>query len=441
MSSGKHMMSEKDFDQKLKSIMEQGSLQHTATEDGWNKILNELNKEDNNHTKAVPFTGATTSASFIEFRKWAAIACGLAVLLISGYWLIGNQSDDATPVQNNYTKNNAAQPSIPAGNTATTNDQIAITTNNQNNNSHKRTEYTNKHSESNTSNIAKRIDNNTTQNNAVTHTDYTSGLQKESIAQKQEEPTSFTNPQFVKEDSRTDNTPINNSNTQTPVKTLEPTTPNTTYYAQNTEGIHIHNKNIKNSSIGVNGGYNFGTLNSGYAVAINAKKQISKNMFVGGAVGLAMNNFQSSSNTAVSMPLNNAMARPTSTNQNAVNTPAITQTYHQLAYVQFNPTLGYNITPNLTFSVGGDVQRLVSNNDSRDANIIYNTSQNQSSVIPKTDIGLTSKTEFHINKNLSAGLLYREGMNNLLQSTNTDMSFLNRRYIQVQVAYSIPVKL
>ncbi len=414
MKSGENRMSEKDFDNLLKSIMEQETLHTSAPEAGWNKIFNELHPDAGKQPVAVPFAAASRT---LQFRKWAAVACGIAAVVFGSYWALQHtdSGDDVSPAQQMTAQQEAPAP------TGETN--IDLPTQNE----------TTIEAANSTHSHYTRAAQHAAQKTAPGPVDL---QQPEDILRQQQDPVTEAPERTVVQETLKE---IDVTVPDKPNKT-EQTTINTNPYLNYDNNRYTYAANSgKNSSVGINGGYNFGTLNSGYAVALTARTQITDDLFIGGSLGIAMNNMQTTSSTALSVPVSNVKARPGANNMNSINTPAVTNSTHQLAYVQFNPSVGYNITKNLTFSVGGDVQRLV-NTKSDEVNVIFNAAQNQSAIIPKTDLGLTGKTEFRISKNLSTGLVYREGINNIL-STSGDVGYLNRRYIQVQMSYTIPVKL
>jgi|GEM_PF-1440748 len=415
MKSGENRMSEKDFDNLLKSIMEQETLHTSAPEAGWNKIFNELHPDTGKQPRAVPFA---TASRTLQFRKWAAVACGIAAAVFGSYWVLQHtdSGDTALPSQQMTTQKEALPP-------VTGETNIALPSQNEP----------------------------TIEAANSTHSHYTRAVQPadqkpapgrtvlqqpEDILRQQQEPVIEVQERTVVQETLKEIDVI-----ETKPNKTEQATINTNPYLNYDNNRYTYAANSgKSSSVGINGGYNFGTLNSGYAVALTARTQLTDELFIGGSLGIAMNNMQTTSSTALSVPVSNVKARPGANNMNSINTPAVTNSTHQLAYVQFNPSIGYNITKNLTFSVGGDVQRLV-NTKSDEVNVIFNAAQNQSAIIPKTDLGVTGKTEFRISKNLSTGLVYREGINNILSNAPGDVGYLNRRYIQVQMSYTIPVKL
>lgn len=216
------------------------------------------------------------------------------------------------------------------------------------------------------------------------------------------------------------------------IRTIQPNTINN---KSNNELIDHYAKSDKQtntiiSNIGIGGGVNYGSLNTGYAVALSAQKDLSNNLFVEGSIGMSINN--NSSQTIVGLNDNtNFLARP-APGRTFINAPAITNTTPQLLYVQFNPSIGYNFENKLAFSVGSDLQQMINNRD--DKFIAYNAKTNQSEIMPTLDLGITTKTELSLNKNIKTGLILRNGLNNIFQGQN-EVKYVNRRYFQVQFRY------
>ncbi|HEY0297903.1 MAG TPA: hypothetical protein VGB84_01665, partial [Arachidicoccus sp.] len=94
---------------------------------------------------------------------------------------------------------------------------------------------------------------------------------------------------------------------------------------------------------------------------------------------------------------------------------------------------GYQIEDKVALSVGGDFQQMVGNKDE-----VVQPQNDNTKIFPTLDVGLTTKTEFSIMPNLQAGLVYREGLNNLIKGGDNG-SYVNRRYLQVQFKYNIPM--
>lgn len=208
-----------------------------------------------------------------------------------------------------------------------------------------------------------------------------------------------------------------------------PVTPSTVY-----ENYISNNSNAGHTSVGLGGGMSYGNMNAGYAVGISARTKIAGDFFVDGTVAMLYNN--NTSNTAVNNgpSLNDnsykLASRPESF-ANTVATPAISP-IQRLYYVQFNPSVGYQLDQNIAISVGGDFQQMLNKNEE-----VVLQSANMARILPNLDIGLTTKSEFSITPNIQAGLIYREGLNNLIK--NEGSRYVNRRYIQVQFKYNLPL--
>jgi hypothetical protein len=184
------------------------------------------------------------------------------------------------------------------------------------------------------------------------------------------------------------------------------------------------------TNVALGGGVNYGNLNTGYNGAVTVKRKISRDFFVDGTVGMMYNN--NANNVAVNNGpafASNLASKPSST---TISSPALAP-IQRLYYVQFNPSFGYQIEDKVALSVGGDFQQMVGNKDE-----VVQPQNDNTKIFPTLDVGLTTKTEFSIMPNLQAGLVYREGLNNLIKGGDNG-SYVNRRYLQVQFKYNIPM--
>jgi hypothetical protein len=206
---------------------------------------------------------------------------------------------------------------------------------------------------------------------------------------------------------------------------------NTTYASAFYEGNGKSNKSAK-TSISLAGGVNYGNLNTGYSAGVSVRHKVSGDFFVDGTVAMMYNN--NASNVAINNGpslSDNTAARPASFNETPLASPAL-DPIQKLYYVQFNPSIGYQLEKHVALSIGGDFQQMLNKKEE-----IVQPESNNSKLFPNFDVGLTTKSEFSITPNIQAGLLYREGLNNLLK--NDGSKYVNRRYIQVQFKYNIPV--
>jgi hypothetical protein len=189
------------------------------------------------------------------------------------------------------------------------------------------------------------------------------------------------------------------------------------------------------TSVAFGGGVNYGSLNAGYSLNVTAQQKIGNHFFFDGTIAVMYNN--NTPNNIVNYPgtpvPNNTAARPVQ--EMMLSTPAVAPVA-SLYYVQFNPSFGYQLADNLAISVGGDLQQMLSRDDELRK---YQVTEEGTRVFPGLDLGFTGKTEYSITPEIQAGLLFREGLNNLIQP-NQELPFVNRRYIQVQFKYNIPVR-
>lgn len=174
-------------------------------------------------------------------------------------------------------------------------------------------------------------------------------------------------------------------------------------------------KNQSRTLFSLTGGMNYGSMNTGYMAGVNAKQKLGSKLFIEGDLAF-VNNKASQSFTQQQQQMA------------AVSKSPIDYKDALLMYVQFNPTLGYQVMKNVSLGVGADIQKLVN-----DDNTLVNVND-EVKTIPNTDVGLTGKTEVSLSPRLKAGILYREGINNLLKSSD---DLLERRYLQVQLKFTV----
>lgn len=225
-------------------------------------------------------------------------------------------------------------------------------------------------------------------------------------------------------------------NTYNSPVTTEPKKSEYTYHADPAIALNNYDgKKERKTSVSLGGGVNYGNMNTGYTAGISVRHKIAGNLFVDGTVAMMYNNNANNvlANNGPPMGENyKVAARPTAfTNETALASPAVTP-IQKLYYVQFNPSIGYQVEKHIALSVGGDFQRMLNRNDE-----IVQPENVSSRLFPNMDVGLTAKTEFSITPNIQAGLMFREGLNNLLRNDGT--KYVNRRYVQVQFKYNIPV--
>lgn len=181
------------------------------------------------------------------------------------------------------------------------------------------------------------------------------------------------------------------------------------------------------NSIAIGTGMNYGALNAGYTLGVSARHAIGKHTFIEGAISFLYNNQVSD---VVAYGNYSSFAGRPASGQAASN---VVMPVSNFSYLNVNPTVGYEVTNFIDFSLGPDVQQRVSNMGDNTSTIF--TPGNNPRIIPELDFGITGKTDFQITPNIEAGLLFRNGLNNLLKRSDV-YPYLNRRYIQVELKYN-----
>lgn len=178
--------------------------------------------------------------------------------------------------------------------------------------------------------------------------------------------------------------------------------------------------------VSITGGMNYGSLNTGYMAGINARQKIGGKMYVEGDLTLVSNQV-----TESTVSPNQWAAFESGLGAKSSESNVVTQTPSNFLYIQFNPSVGYQVHKKVSLSLGADLQRLVDHNDNLKT-LVYQSDELK--LIPGLDMGLTGKTEYAVTKKLKAGVLYREGINNLI---NGGEEYLDRRYLQVQLKFTV----
>ena len=202
------------------------------------------------------------------------------------------------------------------------------------------------------------------------------------------------------------------------------------------------------TSFSLAGGVNYGSLNTGYTLGVSARRKLGTGRFYlegdlafvnsnapkAAAVSEAQYDALSSNYTGGSKNTGNTGASAEPAALAAVPAPVKSvsqeQALNSLYYLQLSPSVGYNIKKNISVSLGADVQRLLQNNNNEETPVVLTSDQLK--LIPQTDVGLTGRAEYGVTRRLKAGMLYREGVNALI-----DNKYINRRYVQVQLKFML----
>jgi hypothetical protein len=409
-----HMMDDHKFDEIIRKKINETPLDTTPK--GWEKILSELQQSNDKSIAAIATQSKSKSKSIYNWKR-AAIAACIVATLIGGITWNNLQTGKYTSTKNT--------PIASVENNNTTTDH------NINSESEILEHNPTTANNTNTYIVSKTKPSTTTTSNSrnyISHNEQENTLQQK-VANK------------INIDNNINANPIKDTKEHFTVSNNN--SPFSQQILQTAELYNIEQKEYKALEIGMNGGYNFGNLNTGYAASIKARGHITEDIFIDGSIGIAYNHM---AQQTYDIPTANIKARPQASNSNVVNLPAVKNASKELLYMQFNPSVGYKVNNKFSVSAGPDIQQLVKTqgNEFANNNTIFNANTQKTSIIPQTDLGVSTKTEFHINKNLSAGLVYREALNNLFKNASMEaegVNYINRRYIQIQLSYNIPVKL
>jgi hypothetical protein len=176
---------------------------------------------------------------------------------------------------------------------------------------------------------------------------------------------------------------------------------------------------VNKTFVSLTGGMNFGSMNTGYMAGINAKQKLSKKIFLEGDLAI-VGNTASQTFTKQQIPVNTAGG--------SLKGAPIDYKDANLIYVEVNPTVGYQLMNKVSVGVGADLQQMVNG-----TNTLVNVND-ETKTIPAFDFGLTGKTEIALSPKIKAGILYREGINNLI---NGSSNYFDRSYLQVQLKWTV----
>lgn len=177
----------------------------------------------------------------------------------------------------------------------------------------------------------------------------------------------------------------------------------------------------KNTSINIAGGVNYGSLNLGYMAAISAKQHLGEKFYIEGSLGFLQNQ------EVVTSTMSTNQYSQILNNSNRGRPAKLTESPSGIYYLQFAPAIGYEILKDMSLGVGADIQRTL---DGTIENRTIIATENGFKMMPIWDAGVTTRAEVALSKQIKAGLLYREGLNNLLSGTQ---NYYNRRFVQVQL--------
>lgn len=200
----------------------------------------------------------------------------------------------------------------------------------------------------------------------------------------------------------------------------------------NTGSIIIDDKYAKQSVLTIGGGYNFGTLDQGYAFSLTTKKDINRKWYIEGNVGVVFNDAGQNQSMFAGDFL--SLKKSMKMNTNSVTSSVGFDNPNDYIFLQFSPVIGYNISQFINIGIGPDYQQLISN---LGHDIIYFSGYGSGNLLPSRDLGLLSKADFKLNKRINAGVMYRSGINSYIRN---DINIKNRNYFQLQLNYILHKK-
>lgn len=195
-----------------------------------------------------------------------------------------------------------------------------------------------------------------------------------------------------------------------------------------------------NASFSLGGGVNYGSLNTGYAVALNARKSLNRRLYVEGDLGVVSNN-SSYSSSVTSGQLRTLQANASNADKGggdyaglaaSAEAAGVERHDENFYYLQFAPTVGYQLSRRLSIGAGPDFQQLLQGGGEK--TVVTSSDYRSVEVVPDFDFGVQGKTEYAVSSRLKAGLQYREGLNNMFHKGD---KLVNRRYMQVHLKYRL----
>ena len=176
--------------------------------------------------------------------------------------------------------------------------------------------------------------------------------------------------------------------------------------------------------ISLAGGVQYGSLNAGYAAAIHTYRRLSRHWYVAAEVGYLSN--RSSGTEQVSRDGYDMLRNYGGTGLVPGGKSPELVPHPTLEYLTASPYIGYQITGALTTGAGIDVQRVLKQPGYEAVQI----DKDDIRLLPATDFGVTMRLSYRLSKRLEAGIVYRQGVNNVLRSSQ---EYLDRQYVQVQL--------
>jgi hypothetical protein len=181
----------------------------------------------------------------------------------------------------------------------------------------------------------------------------------------------------------------------------------------------------KKISVSLAGGFNYNASNNGFMLGATAQKKISNKVYLEGSVAYVSNNISQQHQESDPGGINNTLGGVFTIK----SAPVTVTEPSNIRYLQMTPAVGCNVLKHLSVGVGADFQQLLNNDQTN-----FITTGETTKELPSLDMGVVGKTEYKVSKTLSAGLQYREAVNNVISGGNR---YYDRNYLQVQVKVNI----
>jgi hypothetical protein len=178
---------------------------------------------------------------------------------------------------------------------------------------------------------------------------------------------------------------------------------------------------------GVNGGYNFRSGKNNFTVGVMVKRKLSKRLNLETAVAVV-----GGSNETHETLVTTTYAQGVLPGQMiATTTTSYEPVTNNLLYLQAAPSLNYQLFSRFSAGGGADAQRLLTGTSKT---IAISRVGAEEPAQPQWDFGLTARMDYQVFRKLKAGLMYRESVGAI---SNTTSDAAKRNYLLMQLSYTI----
>lgn len=187
------------------------------------------------------------------------------------------------------------------------------------------------------------------------------------------------------------------------------------------------------SGFGVMGGVGMGAQNAAYTAGVQYTSAVSKRFFVNSALSFSSSSiqdvamFQPRDASTLSAQYGNSTGGlvPETFDAKTVDVKLQSMNY---AHLNFNPSIGWQLSSLISLKAGFDVQQQLTNTKE----LSYISKDNLYRPLPATDFGLTPQVGIRLTPHIQSSLLYRKGVNRMIFKKD----YYDRNYLQVQLGYT-----